>query len=209
MPTSFRPKEVEDRKIYRTLVGTVVPRPIGWISTCDADGNTNIAPFSFFGVACVDPPLVHFAQGTTADGSLKDTANNIHETGEFVHNLVTEQTLEDMHNSSAPFPPGESEFDACDIASTPSSTVAPPRVMDSPVSFECSLHEALELGTHTLFIGEIQCVHFDSTVTTADGELDIDKFDGVGRLTAGRYATLESQLSLDRVKAEDFPKESN
>lgn len=208
MSVSFRPEEVEDRKVYRTLAGTVVPRPIGWISTCDSDGNANLAPFSFFNVACVDPPMVHFAHGTTADGSSKDTANNIHETGEFVHNLVTEKTLEDMHNSSAPFPSSESEFEACDIEAESSDTISPPRVKNSPVSFECSLHKALELGTHTLFIGEIQCVHFDSSVTTADGELDIDKFDGIGRLTAGRYATLDSQLKLDSVKTEDFPKES-
>jgi flavin reductase (DIM6/NTAB) family NADH-FMN oxidoreductase RutF len=206
MTAEFRSEDVDAGELYRTLAGAIVPRPIGWISTVDPNGRANIAPYSFFGVACVDPPMIQFAPGTTADGDLKDTVRNIRDSGEFVHNLVTEDTLEQMHKSSARFPADESEFDQCDIEREPARTVSPPRVAASPIAFECTLHRALELGTHTLIIGEIQHLRIDENVQTAEGKLDIDRFDGVGRLTGGRYVTLDSQVSLGSLKDEDFPK---
>jgi len=206
MGMSFRPADAGSAVNYRTLVGAVVPRPIGWISTVGADGVDNVAPFSFFGVACVDPPMLQFSQGTRADGTMKDTGRNVHETGEFVHNVVTESTLEAMHESSATLGPGESEFDACGIERAPARTVSPPRVADAVASFECRLHRALELGTHTLFVGRVEYVHVDESATT-DGSLDIDAFDPVGRLTAGRYVGVDSQCRMEPVKGEDFPKD--
>ncbi len=206
MPVEFRPSDVESRKVYRTLVSGVVPRPIGWISTIDADGNDNIAPFSFFNVACVDPPIIHFAHGTHADGTLKDTARNILETEEFVHNVVTGEVLERMHGTSATYPSEVSEFDACEIERAPSETVVPPRVADAKVSFECTLDRALELGSHILFLGEIQYIHLDDSVVTDEGELDIFELDAVGRLAAGQYLELKEFLELPSVKDEDFPK---
>lgn len=205
MTVEFRPEDVEARRVYRTLTATVVPRPIGWISTRSADGTDNLAPYSFFNVACVDPPLIHFSQGTHADGALKDTANNIHETEEFVHNVVTEATLRQMHQSSTTLPPTESEFDAYDIDRAPSRTVSPARVADSPIAFECTLDRAMELGTHTLFIGEVQYIHFDESVTINE-DLDIEKLDTIGRLTAGNYLSIDSKIKQETVKDEDFPK---
>ena len=206
MAVEFRPADVEARRIYRTLVTGVIPRPIGWISTVDADDNDNVAPFSFFNVACVDPPMIQFAHGSRADGSLKDTARNVLETEEFVHNVVTRDVLQRMHDSSATLPADESEFDACGIERAPSKTVAPPRVADAKVSFECSLERALELGSHVLFIGEIEYVHIDDAVATEAGELDLFELDAVGRLSAGQYVELEEFLQLPPVKEEDFPK---
>jgi flavin reductase (DIM6/NTAB) family NADH-FMN oxidoreductase RutF len=205
MTIRFQPENVESSTNYRTIVGSIVPRPIGWISTVDAAGVDNVAPYSFFGIACVDPPMLQFAQGKHADGSLKDTGKNIRDTEEFVHNLVTEQTLESMHQSSVTMPRDESEFDACEIERSPSHIVSPPRVADAVASFECSLHRTLELGSHTLIIGRIECIHIDESATT-DGKIDIDKFDPVGRITAGRYLSVESQIMMDSVKDEDFPK---
>ena len=206
MVIGYRPKDVEDRRIYRTLSTAIIPRPIGWISTCNSEDKDNLAPFSFFTVSCVDPPMIQFTHGTRADGSLKDTAHNIHEIEEFVHNVVTEETLELMHQSSITLPSDESEFDVYGIERAPSQIVSPPRVAASPVSFECTLHQTLELGTHTVFIGKIEFIHCDDSVTTANGELDIEKLDAVGRLTAGRYLLSDSVAEIDSVKDSDFPK---
>lgn len=205
MDITFRPDDVDPAVMYRTIVGSVVPRPIGWISTVDSDGVDNIAPFSFFGVGCVDPPILHFTAGTYADGRMKDTAQNIHETEEFVHNLVSERTLEGMHASSQTIDSDQSEFDVCDIERAPSETVAPPRVANAVASFECSLHQAIDLGTHTMYFGEIEYIHIDESATT-DEKIDIDKFNGIGRLTAGRYLTFDSQFTMESIKEEDFPK---
>jgi flavin reductase (DIM6/NTAB) family NADH-FMN oxidoreductase RutF len=203
MVTELNPAGVEPATIYRTLVGTVVPRAIGWISTVDSDGNENIAPFSFFGVACVDPPMIHFTQGSRDGGQLKDTGNNIYETEEFVHNMVTRDLLESMHHSSKTFNQNTNEFERCGIEKRPSKTIKPPQVAASPVTVECTLHEALELGSHTLFIGEIQHINIlDSALK--NGKLDIDSIDPIGRLTAGRYVSIDSQIKLDSVKDEAF-----
>lgn len=206
MEIGYRPEDVEDRRIYRTLSTTVVPRPIGWISTCNSDGEDNLAPFSFFTVSCVDPPMIQFTHGTRANGSLKDTAHNIHETEEFVHNVVTEETVEMMHQSSSTLPSDESEFDVYGIERASSEIVSPPRVAASPISFECTLQQTLELGTHTVFIGKIEFIHCEDSVTTATGELDIEKLDAVGRLTAGRYLLSDSVVGIDSVTDSDFPK---
>ncbi|MFB6131862.1 MAG: flavin reductase family protein [Halanaeroarchaeum sp.] len=208
MRSEFAPGDVSDRWMYRTLMGTVVPRPIGWLSTVDAEGRPNLAPFSFFGVANVDPPILHVTIGSDGEGETKDTARNIRESGEFVHNLVTRENLDHMHDSSTPLPTDESEFDVFDIETTPSAVVEPPRVAGAPVHFECSLERTLEFPTYEMFFGRIEHVHISESVATEEGKLDINRFEGVGRLTNGWYALLDDRIHRDSVKGEDFPKNS-
>ncbi|USZ69642.1 flavin reductase family protein [Halorussus salilacus] len=185
--------------LYRTLAGAVVPRPIAWVSTTGPDGVDNLAPYSFFNVVAVDPPVVMFApvNDDQSPEGLKDTPRNVAETGEFVVNVVTESLAEPMNETSATLPAGESEFDRADLERAESRTVAPPRVAGTPVAFECSLYEMLPVGGSTMVLGEVEWVHVDDAVTTA-GKLDTRKLDAVGRLSGSSYATTAERFAMER-----------
>lgn len=198
MTIEIDPDRADRSTMYRALSTTVVPRPIGWISTRDGDGTDNLAPFSFFNVACLEPPLVSFSPSAWSDGTEKDTLQNVLETGEFVHNMVAESLGFEMHQSSSRLPPDESEFDAFDIRRAESTVVGPPRVAEAEISFECSLYESHDLGTHTLVLGEIESIHMADPITT-DGKPDINKLEAVGRLTAGKYTTTEPHTEYERM----------
>ncbi|PSP55750.1 flavin reductase [Halobacteriales archaeon QS_1_67_19] len=189
----------DESSLYRTLAGAVVPRPIAWVSTTGPEGTDNLAPYSFFNVVAVDPPVVMFApvDDDAAPGGLKDTPRNIEEQGEFVINVVTESVAAAMNETSATLPPDESEFDRADLTRAESRTVAPPRVAESPVAFECSLYETLDVGGSSMVLGEVEWVQLDDEVTT-DGKLDVEKLSAVGRLSGSLYATTETRFSMER-----------
>jgi flavin reductase (DIM6/NTAB) family NADH-FMN oxidoreductase RutF len=139
----------------------VAPRPIGWISTVDAAGRPNLAPYSFFNAFCEAPPLVGFASGGP-----KDSQRNAEATGEFVVNLATRRHAEAMNLTSAPWPPGVSEFAAAGLAAAPSRLVRPPRVADAPAALECRVVLILPLKDldgrptpSTLVLGQVVGVH--------------------------------------------------
>lgn len=192
------PRETSRSDLYRIFTTTVVPRPISWLSTRSAAGVDNLAPFSLFNIACLDPPLVSVSHSRLPDGSRKHTTTNVLETEEFVHNLVTVDLGERMHQTSANLPEEVSEFDAVGIDRVDAVTVDAPRVADARVAFECTLHDVHELGTHTLLLGRVEYVHLDEAVTT-DGKIDIEKLEIVGRLTAGRYTTTEPTTEYEMV----------
>ena len=152
MRTVFR---VDDPEVhaYRLLTAVVVPRPIAWVSSLDAGGTGNLAPHSFFSVACATPPIVCF----TSVGA-KDTLANVVATGEFVVNLASRPQLEQVNSSSAAFGPDVDEAAALGITLEPSDLVAPPRVRDSPASLECTLHSTQELGDSTLVLGRVLAI---------------------------------------------------
>ncbi|MFC4449499.1 flavin reductase family protein [Halorussus aquaticus] len=185
--------------MYRTLAGAVVPRPIAWVSTTGPDGTDNLAPYSFFNVVAVDPPVVMFAP-VDDEGSpegLKDTPRNVRRSEEFVVNVVTESVAEAMNETAATLPAGESEFDRAAVTRADSTVVAPPRVAESPVAFECSLYEMVDVGGSSMVLGEVEWVHLDDAVTT-DGKMDVEKLDAVGRLSGSLYATTDDRFSMER-----------
>ena len=139
-----------DVDAYRWLTDLVVPRPIAWVSTLSGDGIGNLAPHSFFTVACAQPPIVQF----TSVGD-KDTLRNVRATGEFVVNLVSRPLLEAANASSASYPRDVDEADELEIRTEPSERVAPPRVAASPASIECVLHSTLGLGDSTVVLGRV------------------------------------------------------
>jgi flavin reductase (DIM6/NTAB) family NADH-FMN oxidoreductase RutF len=143
---------------FNAIVG---PRPIGWISSRGKSGNVNLAPYSFFNGFNYTPPLIGFSSV-----GYKDTLRNIEETREFVWNLVTKPIAEAMNATCANVPPDVNEFTVAGLTEAPSRKVAPPRVAESPVSFECKLSQILRLkgadGTDTnswLVLGEVVAVH--------------------------------------------------
>jgi flavin reductase (DIM6/NTAB) family NADH-FMN oxidoreductase RutF len=196
----FDPAAIDDRAVYRLLIGAVVPRPIGWASTVSASGVANLAPFSFFTVVCVSPPMVSLTIMRKPDGSEKHTLKNARATGAFCFNVATRPVWQQMVDSANGFPEDDSEFAETGLTPIPSVKVKPPRVKESPIHFECKLHQVLEFGPkrQALVIGEVVYVHVDPACMT-NGYIDMHKLDPVGRLNGFSYTTvgdiLERQFS--------------
>jgi flavin reductase (DIM6/NTAB) family NADH-FMN oxidoreductase RutF len=187
----FDPATIEKRQIYRLLTGAVVPRPIGWASTLSKSGVSNLAPFSFFTVVCVIPPMISLTIASNPDGTEKHTLKNARDTGEFCFNVVTEQVWREMVDSANAFPAGDSEFSETGLTPIPSVKIAAPRVKEVPIHFECKLERVLELGPnrHPLVIGEVVYMHVDPSCMT-NGYIDMKKLNPIGRLNGFSYATL-------------------
>ena len=192
------PAGAGEAEIYRLLTGAVVPRPIGWASTLSAHGVANLAPFSFFTVVCVAPPMISLTIGRRADGGEKDTLKNIRATGEFCFNVVTRAVFEQMVTTGNGFAEDISEFDQAGLTPIASVKVKPPRVKEVPIHFECKLHQVLEFGRkhNALVIGEVVYIHVDPACMT-NGTVDMRKLDPVGRLNGFYYATLGEILERE------------
>lgn len=161
----------------------VVPRPIGWISTVDADGIPNLAPYSYFNAVADRPSIVMFS----SDGR-KDSMTHAGATGEFVWNLATYELREQMNLSSAALPRGESEFSFAGLEAAPSRLVAPPRVAATPVALECRVTQELQLTSldgaqldrHVVF-GQVVGVHVDEALILPDGRIDAERMTAIAR----------------------------
>ena len=183
--------DMDRREIYRLLTGSVVPRPIGWASTVNGQGVTNLAPFSFFTVVCVAPPMISLTIARNLDGTEKHTLKNINEVGDFCFNIVTTPQWKEMVDSANGIPEEESEFDTTGLVPIPSEKVQSPRVKDAPIHFECKLHQVIELGPnkHPLVIGEVGYFHIDQDCMTG-GYIDMQKLEPGGRLNGFSYSAL-------------------
>lgn len=175
-------------RAYPILAGLVTPRPIAWITTLNEDGSVNAAPFSFFNMVGAEPPLVVFAPGDRDDGSPKDTARNCRRTGEFVVNLVDEALAEVMVRTSASVPYGVSETEREQLATAPSSVVAPPRIAAAPAALECKVHSIQQIGENRLVLGIVHRVQvreefFDQATLRVRGE----KFHPIGRMSVPNW----------------------
>ncbi|WP_238334791.1 flavin reductase family protein [Kribbella amoyensis] len=190
---------MSSREFYATLNAVVVPRPIAWVSTMDADGVLNLAPHSFFTVACVRPPMVQF----TSVGR-KDSLNNVEATGEFVVNFATEALFEQINATATTFPPDISEFEAVGLTTEPSQTVAVPRVAESPVAIECTLHTTLELGDSTVVIGRVRRIAIAAEVLDGNHPL-IGRLRPLARLGKDEWSTLGEVRSISRIRYTDWP----
>ena len=186
----------------------VVPRPIGWISSLDKDGNVNLAPYSFFNGVSYRPPTVMFAsgQGEVENDQLKDTVRNIIETGEFVHNFVTWDVRDAMNLSSATTAKDVDELEAAKLTQIPSKLVKAPRVAESPIHFECKLVQHVDLpntignSKYTVVFGEVIGVHIADELITEEGRVDIGKLHPVARMGYQDYTevTAETIFTLER-----------
>ncbi|MFF7154010.1 flavin reductase [Streptomyces sp. NPDC008139] len=198
MRIDIDPGQVERNVFYKLLTSVVVPRPIAWVSTTSAAGTDNLAPHSFFTVACVSPPVVQF----TSVGR-KDSVRNIEETGQFVVSLAPEHLFEQINATATDFPRGTSEFDAVGIAREPSLRVKPPRVAASPVALECELHSTVRLGDSTVVFGRV--VHAAvSEAVLDDGHPDVRKLRPLSRLGKDEWGTLGEILEIKRIPLADW-----
>lgn len=185
----------------------VVPRPIGWITTLDEHGVVNLAPYSFFNGIAGDPPMVMYANNGAAPRGTKDTLANCERTGEFVANMATWELREQMNLSCAPVPPDADEVALAGLTAAPSRLVRPPRVAESPVALECTVHQIVDLpcdeagGRNALVIGRVVGVHIEDRALT-DGLVDIPRIKPIARMGYMDYAVVESVFTMARPSAE-------
>jgi len=192
---------LDKRTRYKILTGTVVPRPIAWVSTIDNAGITNLAPFSFFNVVCQDPPTVSISilRQTTGTRGHKDTLQNILACGEFVVNIADETLVQAMNESATDYPSYVDEFAIADLTSAASSRVRPPRVAEAAVSMECRLTGQLPVGNDaTLVLGEVVFMHIRDEIIDERYHIDIQKLRPIGRLAGSDYAYVHETFSIDR-----------
>jgi flavin reductase (DIM6/NTAB) family NADH-FMN oxidoreductase RutF len=204
------PSDLAHKDLYSILLNSVTPRPIAWVSTVSLSGKPNLAPFSFFNCVCVDPPLLAFAPGLrqpkqpgASRGEPKDTLQNIRDTAEFVVNVVTYELAEAMNLTSGEYDASVNEFELAKVTPKASTIVRPPRVAESPVSFECKLHQILDFSpaptSSSLVIGQIVSIHI-SDAHLKDGKLDPNSLDMIGRMGGIQYTRTTQRFEMVRPK---------
>jgi flavin reductase (DIM6/NTAB) family NADH-FMN oxidoreductase RutF len=188
---------------YKLMASLIVPRPIALVTTLGEDGTVNAAPFSLFNMLGEDPPIVMISINKRDDDSLKDTARNILRTGEFVVHLTDEPIAEQMHRCGDRLPPDESEVDAVGFTTVPSSAVAPPRIVEAPVAFECRLWERLETESRHILIGKVLRLHArDGLVDTERWRVRLQSYFPVGRFGASFYTRTRDRFAIDAADLE-------
>jgi flavin reductase (DIM6/NTAB) family NADH-FMN oxidoreductase RutF len=172
---------------YKLLIGSIIPRAIGWISTLPQDGVANLAPISFFTAVGRKPPVVSLSLQPRSDGvTLKDTLVNIRDTGEFVTNLVTLPQAGQMHSTAFEFDSDTDEFAEVGLEKESCEVVAPPRIKGAPIAFECVLERVIrvgDLGDHVVW-GEVVRFHISDDLYLDRGRIDTGAVPAVGRLAA-------------------------
>lgn len=203
--TAYDPSELPIRDRYALLVGTVAPRPIALASTIDDQGNRNLAPFSYFNVFSIDPPVLMVGPTLRGrDGGVKDTLANARINGEIVVNLVDHAMVEGASLSSSDFPAEVDEFAKAGFTPIPSETVAPSRVAEAPVAFECTITQIIELGTGPgagqVLVCEVKRVHIADDVLGEDGKTDANAIDLVGRCGGNFYVRASGDALFELPK---------
>ncbi|MEZ4656865.1 MAG: flavin reductase family protein [Caldilineaceae bacterium] len=189
----IRTTDLPERDRYKILSGAVLPRPIAWVSTIDQEGVPNLAPFSFFNVACSNPMTLMFsvsAADASKQGGKKDTLANIEAIPEFVVNLTNEETATAMNLSATVLPHGQSEFAWAGVTPAPSLTIRAPRVAEAPVAFECTLQQIVTIGAahegSSVIFGEVQGVYLGDDVYV-NSYIHLDAHKPIGRLSGSGY----------------------
>jgi flavin reductase (DIM6/NTAB) family NADH-FMN oxidoreductase RutF len=175
---------------YELLLGSILPRPIAIVTTLSERGALNAAPYSLLNVVSHDPPVIMIAILPHPEGRLKDTAANIYATREFVANLVPRAMAEAMNITNIDAPEGTNELVLAGLRATPSVTVKPPRIADSPIAFECRLLTALSFNSHqAVMFGEVVAafVSDELVLDAARGIVDTPKLDLFGAMHAARW----------------------
>jgi len=182
---------------YKLMASLIVPRPIALVTTLGSNGVANAAPFSMFNMIGEDPPILMISINRLADGRLKDTAANILHNGEFVVHMSDEPMARKMHDCGNAFPSDVSELTQVGLTPVPSHCVAPPRIQEAPVAFECALHEKLETPSRYVFIGRIQWLAArEGLVDTQAWRVNLREYSPVARFGASFYTRTLDRFSF-------------
>ncbi len=205
---SFDAQSLTPMENYKLIAGSVVPRPIAWVSTVDAAGVANLAPFSFFTAASANPPVLCFCpsvrEAKNGLRATKDTLENIRATGEFVVNIVSEETVEAMNQTAAQLPPEADEFVAAGLTAIAGELVRAPRVAEARVQMECRLLRIVEVSSlpmgGSLVLGEVVRFHVSDTVLEPGLHVAPEKLRAVGRMAGSGYVRTSDRFELERPK---------
>jgi flavin reductase (DIM6/NTAB) family NADH-FMN oxidoreductase RutF len=200
---TISPSDISQPELHAYLLSAVAPRPICFASTVDKDGNVNLSPFSFFNVFSSNPPVLIFSPARSGrDGSMKHTHQNVLEVPEVVINIVNYPMVEQMSLSSTAYDKGVNEFEKAGFTQVKSDVVTPPRVGEAPVAMECTVTQVIPLsdapGAGNLILAKVERMHIQEEYLAADGQLDTQKLDLVGRM-GGSWYTRSSGDSLFEI----------
>lgn len=213
---SLTPSELPIPQLHQYLLGAVGPRPICFASTVDAQGNHNLAPFSFFNVFGAKPPIAVFSPNLSGrTGKAKDTHLNVKEVPECVINIVNYSMVHQMSLASSPYPKGVSEFTKAGFTAIASDLVKPMRIAESPVQLECKVFEVKEIGSSNLVMCEIIKIHINENVLDANKLIDQQKIDLVARMGGNWYCRahgdalfeIEKPITTIGIGFDNIPKE--
>lgn len=190
--------ELDTHARYKLMASLIVPRPIALITTLAPDGAVNAAPFSMFNMLGEDPPVLMVSINKLDQGQLKDTAAHILRTGEFVVHIADEPIAAAMHRCGDRLPVTHSELEHTGLTPVPSRTVAPPRIAEAPVAFECVLHETMETASRYVFIGRVQWLAVrEGLVDTERWRVRLQEFFPVGRFGASFYVNCRDRFAIE------------
>lgn len=199
------PAEHTYNDLYKLMIGVIVPRPIAFVSTVDANGVRNLAPFSFFTGCGTNPPVVCFcASVRQGPRPQKDTLSNVEATGEFVVNIVSEDLAARMNMTSAEAPPEVDEFTLSGLTPLASELVRPPRVAESKVHMECRLRQIVRVsdkpGGGNLVLGDVLRFHAREDVLLDGLKIDPDTLNAIGRMGGPAYVRTHDRFEMQRPK---------
>ena len=200
----INPNQLSDIQNYKLLSGSVIPRPIAFVTSEDEKGNLNGAPFSFFNVVNNKPPMIAIA-AQRSNGKRKDTAINIEKTKEFVVHITDEFNIEDINETSAPLKYEDNELERTSLTLISSSIIQTPAVKEANIRFECKLDQMIQLGTKNdgadLIIGEVVMYHINEDVYFEDSKIDSNQLKPVARLAGNNYSKLGDIFTIKRPES--------
>ncbi len=197
------PNELPLKETHKLMIGSIVPRPIAFVSSVSKDGTQNLAPFSYFNGICSNPPSIMFCPARRGyDGEIKDTLNNIRDTEEFALSIVSEDFAEKMVATATDFDPDVNEFDVSGLTPEACNKISPPKVAEARITFECTLNQIVPVGNEGpgggfVVIGTVVLFHIDDDVYK-DGYINLDVLQPIGRLAGNKYTRPSDQFEIIR-----------
>lgn len=198
---TFYAQSLSVKENYKLLIGSIIPRPIAFVTTLNQDSSVNAAPFSFFNIVNNHPPMIAIAV-QRAGGKRKDTALNIERVGDFVVHITDEDNVQDINETAAPLVYGDSELSRTDLSLITSTAINTPGIQEAKIRFECKLSQIILLGDELdgadLIIGEIVTYHIDDSIYEGDFKINPHTLQAVSRLAGNDYAKLGGLFTIDR-----------
>ena len=200
---SIDPNELPERENYKFLTGSIIPRPVAFVTTLSKEGVVNAAPFSYFNIVSANPPLISISV-QRANGEMKDTSRNAIEKKEFVVHISDESYIEKINIAAKSLPPNQSEIEEAGLTTVESTKTTVPGVAEASIRMECVLEEAISLGgtdesnpTCELLIGRIVHYHIRDELYSK-GRVDPNGLQPVSRLAGHDYAKLGEIFEIKR-----------
>jgi flavin reductase (DIM6/NTAB) family NADH-FMN oxidoreductase RutF len=192
--------KLTEHQRYKLMASLIIPRPIALVTTVNAQGVVNAAPFSMFNMLGEEPPIVMISLNKRESGEVKDTAGNILASGEFVVHLVDETIADQMHRCGEHFPPDVSEVEVVGFSTAPSIAIKPPRIAEAPVSLECTLFEKLETPSRHIFIGRVLWMHArDDLIDLERYRVRLQNYFPIARFGASFYTRTRDRFAISEA----------